>query len=144
MILLTGIQRALGREPALPERLLRVRLPARFLKLTLGGAGRLLGWLEGDCGPAWNGLLARAGEQRAVGRWRLPVRCSCCLLPVPLSNFFPAATVLLLTAGHLERDGRAVLAGFGMFAVTLAFFAGIGLGGAALSEHVQQRFFPAE
>lgn len=137
VIVLLGIQRIRGSSSALPARLLEARLPPRFLRLTLAGAGRLLGWLERFLSPRLGGIADRRGWQIVSG---VIIAISGVLLslplPVPMSNFLPAITVLLLAAGHLERDGRAVLAGFGAFAATASFFAGMALLGTAGCERV--------
>jgi hypothetical protein len=137
LIALLGIQRIRGSSCSLPARLLEARLPPRFLRLTLAGAGRFLGWLERFLRPRLEGIADRRGWQIVSG---ILIAISGMLLslplPVPMSNFFPAITVLLLAAGHLERDGRAVLAGFGAFAASVSFFAGVALLGTAGSERL--------
>jgi hypothetical protein len=46
-------------------------------------------------------------------------------LPVPLSNFFPALTIVLLAAGSLENDGIFFLAGAAMFVLAIAYLVGV-------------------
>jgi hypothetical protein len=59
-------------------------------------------------------------------------------IPVPFSNCFPAAAILLLSAGALERDGLCSLAGWVASAVATAFTAGIAIGGATFVDRVDQ------
>ena len=51
-------------------------------------------------------------------------------LPIPFSNILPAFSVLLFSAGLLERDGVFILAGYIVFFCAVAFFVGLGLAGA--------------
>ena len=53
-------------------------------------------------------------------------------LPIPFSNLLPALAVIFLAAALIERDGYFIVAGIVMFLLTLAFFSGIFLGGAAM------------
>jgi hypothetical protein len=57
-------------------------------------------------------------------------------LPVPASNILPALTVIFLAAAMLECDGLCVIA----FAITLVFFDGIFIGGAAAIHAVREWF----
>jgi hypothetical protein len=50
-------------------------------------------------------------------------------VPIPFSNFFPAWTVLLLSASTLARDGLFFLAGAGMFLISVAYFVLLPIGG---------------
>ena len=61
-------------------------------------------------------------------------------LPVPFSNALPAFTVVLLAAGMLEKDGYFVIAGLLMFVITLIFFGGLFLGGAATVIWLEEHF----
>jgi hypothetical protein len=58
-------------------------------------------------------------------------------LPIPYTNWFPAATIVLFAAGALEKDGVFFIAGCLMFVTTISFFVLVGLGGA----HVFDRIF---
>ena len=51
-------------------------------------------------------------------------------LPVPFSNLIPAFSILLLSAGLLERDGLFLLAGHLTFLCAVGFFAVLGFAGA--------------
>ena len=47
-------------------------------------------------------------------------------LPIPATNAIPAAAILLLLLGQLERDGVFIIAGQVASAIVLAIFAGLG------------------
>ncbi len=61
-------------------------------------------------------------------------------LPLPLSNFFPAAAILLLATGVLEEDGLLVLAGHAATVVVCAVVAGTGGAAAAVAAKAAGRF----
>ena len=62
-------------------------------------------------------------------------------LPIPLTNSFPALTVVLLAAGAMERDGLFFLAGCAMFTVTLAYFGLLAFGGVHLLVNLWRMIF---
>lgn len=121
-----GIRLALGLEPGLPRRLRSRPLPPRMLGSLLRAAERLLRWLEKFMRPrleflphSWPGRAALGGMIAACALLlMLP-------LPIPASNFFPALTIVCLAAGLTEDDGVAVILGYVLFLVTLAFFGAI-------------------
>jgi hypothetical protein len=62
-------------------------------------------------------------------------------LPIPLTNTFPALTIILVAVGALERDGLFFLAGCVMFAVTVAYFSLLAFGGAHALESLTRATF---
>jgi hypothetical protein len=52
-------------------------------------------------------------------------------LPIPFSNMLPAMTVIVFACSTLGKDGFFYIGGICCFAITVVFFAVIGLGGAA-------------
>jgi hypothetical protein len=62
-------------------------------------------------------------------------------LPIPLSNFFPALTVVLLAAAAMERDGLFFIAGSAAFTVTLAYFGLLAFGGAHVFDNLWHSAF---
>jgi hypothetical protein len=131
VVAIAGGRMALGLGPWLPRRLASVRLPSRFLTGVLKVAGRVLEVLELLLKPRLEIFHDREGFRRAAGV--LIALCGVLLvlpLPLPFSNSLPALTILLLSAGALERDGLFFLAGCAAFAVTAAFFVLLAAGGA--------------
>lgn len=57
-------------------------------------------------------------------------------LPIPMSNFFPAMTILFCAVGHMEKDGVVVSISYAWCAASFAFFTMI-----ALSAKVTFEFF---
>jgi hypothetical protein len=118
-----GVRLALGLQPGLPQRLRSRPVPPRALGLVLRAAERLMRWLERIMRPrlvlltcSWLGRAILGSVIAACGLLlMLP-------LPVPASNFFPAATIVCLSAALTQDDGVAVAIGYALFLVTLAFF----------------------
>jgi hypothetical protein len=142
MVLTIATQLALGRQPWLPEKLLQRELPARFIARLLASASRVVRWLEFLLRPRLDFLHEQWIYRRIAGIlimlsglfWLLP-------LPIPLSNSFPALTVVLLAAGAMERDGLFFLAGCVAFTVTLAYFGLLAFGGAHVLDNLWHSVF---
>jgi hypothetical protein len=60
------------------------------------------------------------------------------MLPIffPASNFFPAVTIVCLAVGLTEDDGIAVILGYVLFAITLAFFGAIAFFGTEVIDKI--------
>jgi hypothetical protein len=127
---LTGLALVRGGTPSLPAFLQRREIAFPALRAMAGATDRA------------RGVGGRIVRPRFAGMFQGPARCAlglslCCAalvlampIPLPLSNFFPAAAILLLAVGLLESDGLLVMAGH---AVTLGLCVGLYLAwGAAL------------
>ena len=141
VITLLGLRFAVRKHPWLPKRLLNTCIPNRLLHRMLEGSARILKTLEKLLHPRLPWLFGHPVKQFLSGA----AICICGVLlilplPVPFSNLLPALTVLLIAAAMSERDGAMLLAGGGVFVVTLAFFAAIFLGGAGLAAWLHQHF----
>lgn len=144
VILVIGARLALGRQPWLPEKLLRRELPARFLNRVLGAARRVVRWTEFLLRPRLDFLHEQWIYRRVAGT--LIMLSGLLLLlpvPIPLTNTFPALTVVLLAAGAMERDGLFFLAGCATFAATLGYFGLLAFGGAHLIDNLRHMAFGA-
>lgn len=149
MIALIGLRLSLGLEPKLPARLLATQFSRPILGRVLGGARRLVLLLEKVLRPRLGVLIDWVLLHHLYGL----VICLCGLLltlplPIPFTNFFPAATIILLAAALIARDGYFIIAGLSTFALTCGFFTAIFLGGAAMIEWLEAwahgLFDPAE
>jgi hypothetical protein len=127
---LIGVRIAFGQKPWLPQRVLQHKIEGRTLNRLLHAGSRILRWLEILLRPRLSFLHTAWIFQRLTG---VLIAVSGVLLllplPIPLSNVLPAATVLLLAAGALERDGAFFLAGCLAFAVNVIFFGALAVGG---------------
>lgn len=140
-IFLTALRLMLGRTPWLPQRFLNKPLPNGFISRLIRAASRLLRGLEALMRPR----LAFMHNTRAMDRVGAGLIAFAAFLlmlpiPVPFSNCFPAAAILLLSAGALERDGLCSLAGWFASAMAAAFIAGIAIGGVAFVDRLGQWF----
>jgi hypothetical protein len=142
IVLVIGTRLALGRRPWLPEKLLQRELPAQFITRVLAGASRAVSWLEYLLRPRLDFLHEQWIYQRISGTLIMLSGLLLLLpLPIPLTNSFPALTVILLTAGAMERDGLFFLAGCAMFLLTLGYFGLLAFGGAHLFDNLRNYLF---
>lgn len=127
---LIGARLAIGQRPWLPQRLLQRKIEGRNLVRLLNAGSRIFRWLEILLRPRLAFVHKTWIFQRLTGV--LIVISGVLLLlplPIPLTNILPAATVLLLAAGALERDGVFFFAGCLLFAVNVVFFGALAFGG---------------
>jgi hypothetical protein len=127
---LTGLALVRGGTPCLPAFLQRREIAFPALRAMAGATDRARGLGSRIVRPRMASVLTGPARS-AIG---LSLCCAAVVLalpiPLPLSNFFPAAAILMLALGLLESDGVLVLAGH---AVTVGLCAGLYLAwGAAL------------
>jgi len=138
VIMLIGARLALGRRPWLPQKLLQRELPAQFIARVLAAASRVVRWLEFLLRPRLHFLQEQWIYRRVAGTLIMVSGLLLLLpLPIPLTNSFPALTVVLLAAGAMERDGLFFLAGCTSFAATLAYFGLLAFGGVHFVEKLR-------
>lgn len=140
-IFLTALRLMLGRPPWLPQRFMDKPLPNGFISRLILAAARILNWLETLMRPRL-GFMHNTQTMDRVGAGLIAFAALLLMLPIPVpfSNCFPAAAILLLSAGALERDGLCSLAGWAMTVLATAFIAGIAIGGAVFVDRVGQFF----
>ena len=130
VIALIGVRLALGQKPWLPQRLLDTRLSPKFFVKVFAAARKVLRGFEYFLRPR---LLWLTGSPRLLQLHAVPILlCAVMLLlplPIPFSNILPAFSILLLSAGLLERDGGFILAGYFGFVLSLAFFVFMAIAG---------------
>lgn len=134
-----GARLAIGRKPWLPQSLLQRKLPPRFLSKLLRAACRIVRVLEFFLKPRMALVHEYFIFRRLAGALIMMSGLLLLLpLPVPFSNFFPAATVVLLAAGALERDGLFFFGGCVMFGLSVSYFSLLAFGGVHAIEKIQQ------
>ncbi len=138
VILLLASRYFFGLPPWLPEQIRRVVLPASFFTKVLNASSSLVGWIE-------RRLTGRLGVL-ADAEWKLRLHagvviCAALLLMLPLpplppfTNTLPALTAVVMSFASLKRDGVGILAGYGVFAFTVGYFA---FWGAVVAETFQR------
>jgi hypothetical protein len=115
VIMFLGLRITFGRKPSLPKFILSKRIEFSVLERIIRVGLKLCKWMEKVAKPRmhflqrWPGMINLIGLGIASGGAQL-------LLPlpplIPLSNTLPALSVVLLTAGLIERDGVFVLSGY--------------------------------
>jgi hypothetical protein len=138
VIAFIGLRIACGMKPWLPDRLLRVRLPAKWLPRVFRVVERPVRWLERILRPS-AGFLMQGVFGHLLGVMILV--CGLLLLlplPIPFTNMLPAICVALLACAKLENDGRFFLAGAVFFLLALGYFALLTFGGASLGAQIGQ------
>ena len=130
IIAIIGVRLALGAKPWLPAKLLNMRLsPAVFAKV-FAFTQKIILWFERLLRPRMLWLTASPGLLQLHA---IPiVICALLLLlplPVPFSNTFPAWSIMLISGGLLERDGKFIIAGYVAALLAIAFFVCIAIFG---------------
>jgi hypothetical protein len=114
VIMLLGLRITFGMKPSLPGFILRREVSRPMLEKIIGYGLKLATRMEKLVKPRmhflqrWPGMINLIGLGIASGGFLLSLP-----LPplIPFSNTIPAISVLLLTAGLMERDGLLVLCG---------------------------------
>ena len=115
VVMLLGMRIATGQKPQLPGMILRREVKYATLEKMVTFALKLTARMEKLVKPRmdfmqrWPGMMNLIGIGIASGGLQL-----CLPLPplIPFSNFIPALSIVLLTAGLMERDGLVVLIGY--------------------------------
>ena len=135
LIAVLALQMIAGRTtPWLPERAARTKLHGKFLDAMLGFFSKFFGKVEFLIRPRLQWIGSRAGRA-FLGVLVLIMACLM-ILPIPLTNTFPAFVIFLTGIGLTEEDGLfSIFAGFlgvlatGLYAVVVYVFVRFGLEG---------------
>jgi len=132
-IALCGLRIAFGREPWLPDILLRQKIPYPMLEKTVQFGCRFYGKLEKVIRPRmdlerWPGTLNAVGALIALSAVLLSLPIP---PPFPLTNTIPGFAIICLSLGLLERDGMLLIVGLGLTLIASAYVFGIALVGKA-------------
>jgi hypothetical protein len=125
-IAIYGVSVALGRKPWLPKFLMKRELSNKAVHRLAGFGTKWGKRVEHLLKPRlsvmnWAGINILTGISLSVDALLMSLP-----LPIPATNAIPAAAILLLLLGQLERDGVFIIAGQITSAVVLAIFAGLG------------------
>ena len=136
VVAVIALRLTLGQKPWLPASLLDRELPPKFFPTLLGGARRVLRFLEVMLKPRqlWLTASPRLCQLHA---FIILMAALVLLLPLPPgTNFTPAICIVIMAGGLLERDGRFILAGYLAFALNGVFFTLLAIYGQKLMQLV--------
>ncbi len=123
VIAIIAARLTLGQSPWLPARLLDRELPPKLFPTILGGARRVLRFLEVMLRPRLLWLTA-SPLLTQLHAFIIFTAAAVLLLPLPPgTNFPPALCIVIMAGGLLERDGLFILGGYIAFALNCLFFA---------------------
>lgn len=123
MIVILAVQIFIGRQTIwLPQGLRKIKLKKTMVQTMLGVATRFLHKIERFIRPRQLWIRSRAG----LSCLALVIGVMACLmiLPIPLTNTFPAMVIFMIGVGLCEEDGLLALAAFvvGLLAIALYAF----------------------
>ncbi len=121
---LIALQMMLGRETLwIPERLKRVRIKPSIARRMLGTAARFLKKIERFIRPRQRWIRSRAGQAGLASV--ILIMASLMMLPIPLTNTFPAMVIFLIGIGLSEEDGLLAICAFGVGVLAIGLYAGV-------------------
>ncbi|MGB0259313.1 MAG: exopolysaccharide biosynthesis protein [Coraliomargarita sp.] len=119
-IAIIALQMLVGRHTVwLPERIKRVRITPKIASKMIGAASKFLRAIEHLIKPRQRWIRSRGGQS---GLAIVILIMSCLMmLPIPLTNTFPAMVIFMIGVGLSEEDGLLAIAAFavGLGAVAL-------------------------
>lgn len=121
---LVALQMIFGRQTLwIPEKLKSVRIKPALAKTMLGAATRFLKKIEHWIRPRQRWIRSRAGQAGLA----IVILIMACLmmLPIPLTNTFPAMVIFMIGVGLSEEDGLLAIAAFGIGLLAIGLYAGI-------------------
>jgi hypothetical protein len=124
VIALIALQMILGRSALwLPDRLGRIRIRPKLAHAMLGSASKFLKKIERFIRPRQLWIQGRVGQSALA----ILVICMACLmiLPIPLTNTFPAMVIFMIGVGLSEEDGLLAIAAFAIGCLAALLYAGI-------------------
>lgn len=121
---LIALQMILGRQTLwIPKKLKGVRIKPSLAKRMLGTAAKFLKKIERFIRPRQRWIRSRGGQ---AGLATVILIMSCLMmLPIPLTNTFPAMVIFLIGIGLSEEDGLLAIAAFGIGLLAVCLYAGI-------------------
>lgn len=121
---LIALQMILGRQTLwIPEKLKGVRIKPSLAKRMLGTAAKFLKKIERFIRPRQRWIRARAGQGALAGV--ILIMACLMMLPIPLTNTFPAMVIFLIGIGLSEEDGLLAIAAFGIGLLAVCLYAGV-------------------
>ena len=108
-----ALQMMIGRHTVwLPEKFKRIRIKPALADVVIGTAARFLRKIERFIRPRQRWIRSRIGLAGLATL--ILVMSGLMILPIPLTNTFPAMVVFLIAVGLSEEDGLLAIAAFGI------------------------------
>lgn len=124
LIALLALQMLCGRTtPWMPARAAGLQLKGKFLDAMLGFAGKFFAKVEFLIRPRWRWVGSRAG--RAFMGGLVLIMAALMILPIPLTNTFPAFVIFVIGIGLTEDDGLAALLACILGVLAVLLYAGV-------------------
>lgn len=121
---LIALQMILGRQALwIPRRFENVRIKPNLAKRMLGTASKFLKKIERFIRPRQQWIRSRPGQAGLA--IVILIMASLMMLPIPLTNTFPAMVIFLIGVGLSEEDGLLAIAAFGVGLLAVGLYAGI-------------------
>ena len=122
-ILLINVGIILNRHPLIPKTIMDYRISQSNILKILNGMSRVLIALDKFTKPR----LTVLADRPLIDYFNSTVIIFSSFLlmlplPVPLTDFLPAYSILFLALGKIERDGYMILAGFSLATLTTTYF----------------------
>jgi hypothetical protein len=121
-IILINIAILTKSHPLIPKMVMEYKISQNAMVSLLNGMNRILKGLEKFVKPRLN-LITKPYMDQINNVFM--IFCAFLLmlpLPVPLTDFLPAYSILFLTLGSVENDGYMVIAGYLMALITAIYF----------------------
>ncbi|MFP4156642.1 MAG: exopolysaccharide biosynthesis protein [Opitutales bacterium] len=123
-IALIALQMMCGRRTVwLPQRLAAMRLRPKLAAKMLGAASGFLRRVERWIRPRQRWIASRTG-QAALSTVVL-IMAGLMMLPIPLTNTFPAMVIFILGVGLSEEDGYLAIGAFAAGCLAVLLYAGV-------------------
>lgn len=124
VIALVALQMLVGRQTLwIPEKLGNVRIKPKLAHRMLGAASKFLTKIERFIRPRQRWIRGRSG-QAALASVIVVMACLM-MLPIPLTNTFPAMVIFMIGVGLSEEDGLLAIAAFAVGCCAVLLYAGI-------------------
>ena len=124
VIALIALQMMQGRKAVrLPKKLSRIRIKPALLNAMLRSASKFLSRTEHFIRPRQRWIRGRSGQSGLA----IIILIMACLmmLPIPLTNTFPAMVIFLIGVGLSEEDGLLAIAAFFVGLLAVLLYSGI-------------------
>lgn len=122
-IMLVNISFISKTHPMIPKMVMEYKVSHENMLKLLTGMNRILTWLERFIKPRMT-IFAHNPSIIYVNNMIIIFAAFLLMLPipVPLTDFLPAYSILFLTLGSIESDGYLIIAGYVLATVTTIYF----------------------